>query len=169
MTASPNIKTPAMEVPLLVGSNGEEDGVRLKKLFTRVLLKDVRRVGEGGEGERKGGRGRERVGEGEGEGGRKRVRYNSIQFLFIFAVGSLKGTRRGGGAREEGIDPLDAILFHTCQVLDKCEIWETMGREGAGFRHRLYRVKLSFLKHHYYKVTFACVVMVAGVLVLPWR
>ncbi len=42
MTASPNIKTPSMEVPLLQIPNAEEEGERLKKLFTRVQLSDVR-------------------------------------------------------------------------------------------------------------------------------
>ena len=41
MTASPNIKTPAMEVPLLRLPNAKQEGERLKKLFTSVQLGDV--------------------------------------------------------------------------------------------------------------------------------
>ena len=42
MTASENIKTPAMEIPLLCIPNAKAEGERLKKEFTQVLLKDVR-------------------------------------------------------------------------------------------------------------------------------
>ena len=42
MTASENIKTPAMEIPLLCIPNAKVEGERLKKNFTQVLLKDVR-------------------------------------------------------------------------------------------------------------------------------
>ena len=41
MTASPNIKTPAMDVPLLSSPQAREEGERLKKLFTRVCLSQV--------------------------------------------------------------------------------------------------------------------------------
>ena len=41
MTASPNIKTPSMEAPLLSIPNAEKEGERLKKLFTSVHLADV--------------------------------------------------------------------------------------------------------------------------------
>ena len=41
MTASPNIKTPAMDVPLLSSPRAREEGERLKKLFTRVCLSQV--------------------------------------------------------------------------------------------------------------------------------
>ena len=41
MTASPNIKTPSMDVPLLPVHGAKEKGERLKKLFTSVLLGDV--------------------------------------------------------------------------------------------------------------------------------
>lgn len=44
MTASPNIKTPAMDVPLLPTPTARERGERLKKLFTRVCLSEVRAV-----------------------------------------------------------------------------------------------------------------------------
>lgn len=42
MIASPNIKTPAMDVPLLPRPDAKEQGMKLKKTFTRVLLADVR-------------------------------------------------------------------------------------------------------------------------------
>ena len=42
MTASPNIKTPSMDVPLLQRAAAEEDGRRLKRIFTRVCLNEVR-------------------------------------------------------------------------------------------------------------------------------
>ena len=41
MTASPNIKTPAMEVPLHHGPGAKAEGERLKKYFTRVSLNQV--------------------------------------------------------------------------------------------------------------------------------
>ena len=41
MTASPNIKTPAMEVPLHRSSGAKVEGERLKKYFTRVTLDQV--------------------------------------------------------------------------------------------------------------------------------
>lgn len=41
MTASPNIKTPAMDVPLLSHEAAREKGAELKKMFTRVCLSDV--------------------------------------------------------------------------------------------------------------------------------
>ena len=41
MTASPNIKTPSMDVPLLPVHGAKEKGERLKKIFTSVLLGDV--------------------------------------------------------------------------------------------------------------------------------
>lgn len=42
MTASPNIKTPAMELPLLAAlPDAEEEGIKLRKIFTRVYLGDV--------------------------------------------------------------------------------------------------------------------------------
>lgn len=41
MTASPNIKTPAMEVPLHHGPGAKAEGKRLKKYFTRVSLNQV--------------------------------------------------------------------------------------------------------------------------------
>ena len=46
MTGSPNIKTPAMDVPLLSLPDAKEKGDNLKKYFSRVLLKDVRRSGK---------------------------------------------------------------------------------------------------------------------------
>ena len=46
MTGSPNIKTPAMDVPLLSLPDAKEKGENLKKYFSRVLLKDVRRSGK---------------------------------------------------------------------------------------------------------------------------
>ena len=42
MTGSPNIKTPAMDVPLLPLPDAKEQGENIKKYFSRVLLKDVR-------------------------------------------------------------------------------------------------------------------------------
>ena len=42
MTASPNIKTPAMDVPLISSPDAKEKGEKLKKRFTQVLLRDVR-------------------------------------------------------------------------------------------------------------------------------
>ena len=41
MTASPNIKTPAMEVPLHCSPDAKAEGERLKKHFTRVCLDQV--------------------------------------------------------------------------------------------------------------------------------
>ena len=41
MTANSNIKTPAMEVPLLCLPNVKQEGESLKKLFTSVQLGDV--------------------------------------------------------------------------------------------------------------------------------
>ena len=41
MTASANIKTPAMDVPLLPHPQAREEGEKLKKLFTRVCLSQV--------------------------------------------------------------------------------------------------------------------------------
>ena len=41
MTASPHIKTPTMTVPLAVEESAHQKGLKLKKLFTRVLLSDV--------------------------------------------------------------------------------------------------------------------------------
>lgn len=41
MTASANIKTPAMDVPLLPNPRAREEGEKLKKLFTRVCLSQV--------------------------------------------------------------------------------------------------------------------------------
>lgn len=41
MTASPNIKTPAMDIPLLPTPTAREKGETLKKLFTRVCLSEV--------------------------------------------------------------------------------------------------------------------------------
>ncbi len=41
MTASANIKTPAMDVPLLPMEEARKKGEDLKKLFTRVHLSDV--------------------------------------------------------------------------------------------------------------------------------
>ena len=41
MTASPNIKTPAMDVPLLATPTARDKGEALKKLFTRVCLSEV--------------------------------------------------------------------------------------------------------------------------------
>ncbi|XP_019852827.1 PREDICTED: DNA-directed RNA polymerase I subunit RPA1 isoform X2 [Amphimedon queenslandica] len=41
MTGSPNIKTPAMDVPLLPLPDAKEQGENIKKYFSRVLLKDV--------------------------------------------------------------------------------------------------------------------------------
>ena len=41
MTASPNIKTPAMEVPLSRQPGAQAEGERLKKYFTRVCLSQV--------------------------------------------------------------------------------------------------------------------------------
>ena len=52
MTGSPNIKTPAMDVPLLSLPDAKEKGDNLKKYFSRVLLKDVRRSEEGEREER---------------------------------------------------------------------------------------------------------------------
>ena len=42
MTGSPNIKTPAMDVPLLPLPDAKEKGENIKKYFSRVLLKDVK-------------------------------------------------------------------------------------------------------------------------------
>ncbi len=39
------------------------------------------------------------------------------------------------------------------QVLEKVEVWESIARQAQGNRHRLYKVKFSFLPHHYYKVS----------------
>ena len=41
MTASPNIKTPAMEVPLYRSAQAQARGEELKKHFTRVSLDQV--------------------------------------------------------------------------------------------------------------------------------
>ena len=41
MTASANIKTPAMDVPLLPRPDAKEQGEHLKRYFTRVCLADV--------------------------------------------------------------------------------------------------------------------------------
>ena len=41
MTASANIKTPAMDVPLLPQPDAKEQGEHLKRYFTRVCLADV--------------------------------------------------------------------------------------------------------------------------------
>lgn len=41
MTASPNIKTPAMDVPLLKTTGAKEKGEKLKKMFTRVCISEV--------------------------------------------------------------------------------------------------------------------------------
>ena len=41
MTASANIKTPAMDVPLLPHPRAREEGEKLKKLFTSVCLSQV--------------------------------------------------------------------------------------------------------------------------------
>ena len=41
MTASPNIKTPSMDVPLTNGQDNRHQGERLKRLFTRVCLSEV--------------------------------------------------------------------------------------------------------------------------------
>ena len=41
MTASPNIKTPAMDVPLLPLPSAHDKGEQLKKQFTRVCLSEV--------------------------------------------------------------------------------------------------------------------------------
>ncbi len=41
MTASPNIKTPAMDIPLLATPTARDKGEALKKLFTRVCLSEV--------------------------------------------------------------------------------------------------------------------------------
>ena len=41
MTASPAIKTPTMEVPLLRQPQAQASGERLKKYFTRVTLHQV--------------------------------------------------------------------------------------------------------------------------------
>ena len=41
MTASANIKTPAMDVPLLPHPQAREEGEKLKKLFTGVCLSQV--------------------------------------------------------------------------------------------------------------------------------
>ena len=44
MTASANIKTPAMDVPLLPLPDARQKGEYLKRLFTRVCLADVSRL-----------------------------------------------------------------------------------------------------------------------------
>lgn len=44
MTASAQIKTPSMDVPLRPGPEAREGGERLKKKFTRVCLSQVRSV-----------------------------------------------------------------------------------------------------------------------------
>ncbi len=41
MSASPNIKTPSMDVPLLSTQEAREKGVELKRKFTRVCLNEV--------------------------------------------------------------------------------------------------------------------------------
>ena len=41
MTASSNIKTPAMDVPLLPRPQAKEKGESLRKRFTRVCLSEV--------------------------------------------------------------------------------------------------------------------------------
>ena len=41
MTASANIKTPAMDVPLLCRPDAKQQGEHLKRYFTRVCLADV--------------------------------------------------------------------------------------------------------------------------------
>ena len=41
MTASPNIKTPSMDVPLLPGTGARVEGEKLKRRFTRVCLNQV--------------------------------------------------------------------------------------------------------------------------------
>ena len=41
MTASPNIKTPAMDVPLFKVDGAREKGEKLKKMFTRVCISEV--------------------------------------------------------------------------------------------------------------------------------
>ena len=41
MTASANIKTPAMDVPLLCHPEAKLQGEHLKRYFTRVCLADV--------------------------------------------------------------------------------------------------------------------------------
>lgn len=46
-----------------------------------------------------------------------------------------------------------ATLVSPIQVLEKVEVWESIHREGKGRRHRLYRVKLSFLPESYYVVS----------------
>lgn len=42
MTASANIKTPSMDVPLLSRPDAREQGEKLKKFLTRVCLSEVR-------------------------------------------------------------------------------------------------------------------------------
>ena len=49
------------------------------------------------------------------------------------------------------------IIMTSLQVLEKVEVWETIGREGKGHRYRQYKVKLSFLPHHYYQVSTSLV------------
>lgn len=49
-----------------------------------------------------------------------------------------------------------SLFFETqflSQVLEKVEVWESIKREGKGHRHRLYKVKLSFLPESYYAVS----------------
>ena len=41
MTASANIKTPSMDVPLLCRPGAREEGEKLKRQFTRVCLNEV--------------------------------------------------------------------------------------------------------------------------------
>ncbi len=43
MTASLNIKTPTMDVPLLPSKDAQLKGEELKKKFTKVYLSDVRK------------------------------------------------------------------------------------------------------------------------------
>ena len=52
-----------------------------------------------------------------------------------------------------GVYCCDHVL--TAQVLEKVEVWESIKREGKGHRHRLYKVKLSFLPESYYAVSVA--------------
>ena len=42
MTASHNIKTPAMDVPLLRGPQAKQCGEKLRRMFTKVYLNQVR-------------------------------------------------------------------------------------------------------------------------------
>ncbi len=138
MVASSNIKTPAMDVPLRPHPEARERGERLRKLFTRVTLAEV-----------------------------KSQVVNWLGLTLVVLVTAVEGCETVGICRlhthmhghthththghTHTHTRMHALML--TQVLEKVEVWETLAREGKGHRSRVYRIKLSFLPQHYYSVS----------------